>query len=69
MQLSIFNGKCFRPLTGIVILNNIETEVLIMKFEKGFRPLTGIVILNNDRQHTTRKEWDTCPSPYGDCDS
>ena len=40
-----------------------------MKFEKGFRPLTGIVILNNDRQHTTRKEWDTFPSPYGDCDS
>ena len=39
----------FRPLTGIVILNQEDMEAYNRKVQS-FRPLTGIVILN--RQYT-----------------
>ena len=59
---------CFRPLTGIVILNSlIAIQILIPTFWS-FRPLTRIVILNANLGGSECLKCTVFPSLYGDYD-
>ena len=61
--------RCFRPLTGIVILNDTVSLFICLILWTRFRPLTGIVIfyvkMINEAYGDLQKAF---PSPCGGCD-
>ena len=51
--------KCFRPLTGIMVLTGAEQTHHIPAISDSFRPLTGIMVLtiyydNNDKRRSNK---------------
>ena len=40
------NEKCFRPLTGFMVLNSDGQYKIDVRNWSGFRPLTGFMVLN-----------------------
>ena len=59
--------RCFRPLTGIMVLIRQTCAHWGRNYEQGFRPLTGIMVLICDGLYTVHPpEKGLFPSPYGD---
>ena len=59
--------KCFRPLTGIMVLISLQHLRREAQRYESFRPLTGIMVLITcEWLNSFMDEQKTFPSPYGD---